>query len=145
MSPADWVRSLTDCRLEPGLSPAELDAAQAQFGVRFAPLWTQVLREAHPVALPVPERDPDGVRRWTPYPDWRGRDIPGTTALVDAARRPGVAPLTPLRGHWYAGWLDGHPVLSIVGTDVWVVAETLADLLHAPAVPPLALPPWIGR
>ena len=136
------MRRLSDCRLEPGLSPDELATAAQAFGVSFPPLWAAVLLDVHPVALPVPPRDPDGVLRWTRYPDWRCREPERTRRMVQQGTAPGLPPLVPLRGHWYAGWADGHPVLSIVGADVWTVAPTLAALLGAEPVEPVDLPYW---
>lgn len=81
---ADWLSRSPDCTLEPGLSQDELTRAQQVFGVAMPPLWQAVLRRSHPVELPAPPRSADGVKRHTPYPDWRLRDESGTRSMVES-------------------------------------------------------------
>ncbi len=152
----DWV-------CEPGLDEAELQRAERHFGLAMAPLWRAVLRLVHPVQLPEPPRDTDGILRWTRVPDWRLRDLDGTAFLVDgpvegalfdveyndmwipdwgarpvslddalhiARRELGRSPLlTPLWNHLYVGPSDDSPVVSIVQTDILVVADTLTEFI----------------
>lgn len=93
----------TPADVETGLTAAEIEAAQAHFQITFPPLWQEVLRQAHPVSLPEPPRDADGVRRWTRYPDWRLRDELGTRALVDAPRD-GLLFDVEHSDFWWTGW-----------------------------------------
>src|SRR5206468_4227610 len=82
-----------DCRLEPGLDEAELDRAEAAFGLRFPPLWRAVLSRAHPVSAGEPGR----------FPDWRLRDGPLTAGLVD---RPVAGVLFDVEHNdfWWTSW-----------------------------------------
>jgi hypothetical protein len=68
---------------EAGLDDIELRRAEQHFGLAMAPLWREVLRLVHPVQLPEPPRDSDGILRWTRVPDWRLRDLEATAFLVD--------------------------------------------------------------
>jgi hypothetical protein len=153
----EWVRARPAAVLEPGLSAAELAAAEAAYGVTFPPLWRAVLARVHPV-------DPPGSRPGRPpsWPDWRQRDPDGLRHLVDGPvdgllfdvdqnwfwwrawgprpashaerlavardRLAGVPRLVPLHGHQYVGATDDSPVFSIVQADLWVPAVTLADV-----------------
>jgi hypothetical protein len=149
----DWLGARTDCELAPGLDEAELDRAEQVFGITMPPLWRAVLRRAHPVpGLGAKRVYPDWrlgdeqgthalVRRpvegvlfdveqngfW--WHDWG--PAPGSAAerLALAGRHLATVPrLTPLMGHWYVGSEDDSPVFSIVQTDLYVPARTLADL-----------------
>jgi len=158
------VRRRGDWRCEPGLEEIELRRAEQHVGLAMAPLWREVLRLVHPVPLPEPPRDADGILRWTRVPDWRLRDLDGLAFLVDGpvegalfdvehnevwlpdwGARPasldealdvaraelGRSPLlTPLWNHLYAGPSDDSPVVSIVQTDILVVADTLTDFIE---------------
>lgn len=97
------LRARPDLCCEEGLSTVELALAEQRFGVRFPPLWSEVLQAVHPVALPVPPRDPDGVLRWTPVPDWRGRDSEATARLIEG---PVVGVLfdVEMNGFWWPEW-----------------------------------------
>ncbi|MFN2518410.1 MAG: hypothetical protein ABR604_05090 [Jatrophihabitantaceae bacterium] len=105
-----WLRQRDDCRLEAGLSGPELDRAAREFGVRFPPLWRRVLAEVLPVQLPEPPRGSDGVLRWTRFPDWRGRDHPGTAELIAAPAR-GVL-FDVGHGFWWREWGPAPPLLD---------------------------------
>lgn len=158
------VRRRSDWRCEAGLDDIELRRAEQHFGLAMAPLWREVLRLVHPVQLPEPPRDSDGILRWTRVPDWRLRDLEATAFLVDGpvegalfdveynevwlpdwGARPalldealdvaraelGRSPLlTPLWNHLYAGPSNDSPVVSIVQTDILVVADTLTDFIE---------------
>ena len=158
------VRRRGDWMCEAGLDDIELRRAEQHFGLAMAPLWRDVLRLVHPVQLPEPPRDSDGILRWTRVPDWRLRDLEATAFLVDGpvegalfdveynevwlpdwGARPalldealdvaraelGRSPLlTPLWNHLYAGPSNDSPVVSIVQTDILVVADTLADFIE---------------
>lgn len=78
---AGWLELNGDCELEPGLTAAEIERAEQVFSIEMPPLWRQVLEVVHPMSLPKPPRDPDGVLRWTQYPDWRLRDEAATAEL----------------------------------------------------------------
>lgn len=97
------LRARPDMGCEAGLSPAELALAEQRFGVRFPPLWREVLQVVHPVALPLPPRDPDGVLRWTTVPDWRGRD-PEVTAQLIEGPMDGVLFDVEMNGFWWPAW-----------------------------------------
>jgi hypothetical protein len=158
------VRRRDDWTCEPGLGADELRRAEQHFGLAMAPLWREVLQVVHPVQLPEPPRDADGILRWTRVPDWRLRDLEGTAFLIDGpvegalfdveynevwlpdwGARPtsldealdlaraelGRSPLlTPLWNHLYAGPSDDSPVVSIVQTDILVVADTLTEFIE---------------
>lgn len=158
------LRCCGDWTCEPGLDDFELRRAEQHFGLAMAPLWRDVLRLVHPVQVPEPPRDSDGILRWTRVPDWRLRDLEATAFLVDGpvegalfdveynevwlpdwGARPalldealdvaraelGRSPLlTPLWNHLYAGPSNDSPVVSIVQTDILVVADTLTDFVE---------------
>lgn len=120
-----WLERSGDCRLEPGLTPAEIDHAEQAFGIQMPPLWRRVLERVHPVSLPKPPRDTDGVLRWVAYPDWRLRDEPGTAQLVD---RPvgGVMFDVEQNGFWWhATW--GEPPTELPRR-LSVARERLAEV-----------------
>lgn len=98
-----WLRAQRDCALDDGLSAGELDRAEQRFGIRFPPLWRTVLGQVHPIALPKPPRDEDGILRWTAYPDWRLRDEAGTRDLIE---RPVEGLLFDVEhaGFWWTAW-----------------------------------------
>jgi hypothetical protein len=100
---ARWLELDGDCDLEPGLTAVEIERAERVFGIEMPPLWRRVLGLVHPVSLPKPPRDPDGVLRWTPYPDWRLRDEAGTAELL---RRPvdGVLFDVEHNDFWWIDW-----------------------------------------
>jgi hypothetical protein len=100
-----WLRSQKDCSLEEGLTYQELTAAQDRFRVRFHPIWAAVLATVHPVSLPKPPRDKDGVLRWTRYPDWRGRDLDGTFASIEWPIE-GLLFDVEHNGFWWRAWGD---------------------------------------
>lgn len=63
-----------DCRIEPGLTDAEFDRCEAQFGFEFADDHRAFLSAGLPVS--IIEDDPPGVIRTyrDPWPDWRDGD-----------------------------------------------------------------------
>lgn len=119
-----WLRSQDDCVLEDGVTPAELARAETVFGIRFPPLWRQVLARVHPVGLPKPPRAQHGVLRWTAWPDWRLRDEPATRALIDA----------PVRGLWFDvehndfWWTDWGTRPDTTAARLAVATERLAEV-----------------
>lgn len=142
-----------DSRLEPGLDAAELERAEAAFGLRFPPLWRAVLTRVHPVSPDDPGRYPDWRLRegsstaelvgrpvagvlfdvehngfwWT---SWGPRPVDPATRLAAAREELVAVPvLVPLWGHRYVAPSEHSPVFSIVQTDVHVPALTLADLV----------------
>lgn len=153
MNPVDvlveWLRTRADCAVEDGLDNAELRRAETV--VPFPPLWRAVLTRAHPVAVSDDVAYPDwrlrdgsaasltaapvtGVlfdvehngfwwRAWGPRPG-----DPAEALRLACAGLATVPRLVPIRGHWYTGSRDGDPVFSIVQTDLYVPARTLADL-----------------
>ena len=62
------------CKIEPGLTDAEFDQVEAEFGFEFADDHRAFLAAGLP--LSVPYDDPPGVFRTyrDPWPDWRGGD-----------------------------------------------------------------------
>ena len=151
-----WLHDRYDCAVAPGLTDAELDAAEAAYGVTFPPLWRAVLRRVLPVDKePHPGRPPG-------WPDWRAGDPAGLRHLVEGPvdgllfdvehgdfwwhawgrRPPGhddrlrvagarlaeVPRLLPVHGNWYVAATDDSPVFSIVQADLYVPAPTIADL-----------------
>jgi hypothetical protein len=127
---AEWLRSRSDCGVEDGLSEQELGRAEERSGITMPPLWRAVLRLAHPVALPKPPRDEDGVLRWTPFPDWRLRDEPGTRELVE---RPVLGILFDVEhnGFWWHDWGVAPTALSAR------IALAKARLATVPRLTPL--------
>lgn len=105
-----WLRDQDDCTLEDGLTAAELDRAESAFEIVFPPLWRQVLARIHPVALPKPPRDTDGLLRWTAYPDWRLRDQASTRDLI-AAPVNGLLFDVERNDLWWHDW-DARPDTS---------------------------------
>lgn len=108
----DFAASLKerpDCTPESGLTTEELQRAEDFFRVSMPPLWREVLGIVHPVELPEPARDADGVRRWTRFPDWRLRDIPATQALIDVPVE-GLLFDVQSNGFWWRAW--GEPPLD---------------------------------
>lgn len=127
---ARWLELDGECVLEPGLTAVEIERAERVFGIEMPPLWRRVLGLVHPVSLPVPPRDPDGVLRWRPYPDWRLRDESTTAQLV---RQPvdGVLFDVEYKDFW---WLDWGGIPSDLAGRLSVAGEMLA---RAPRLTPL--------
>ncbi len=149
----EWLEGRDDCSLDPGLSVAELDRAEAVLGLAVAPGWRAVLRRVHPVAVCdgtlFPDwRDPDGelTQRLVHGPvrgllydvehndfwwrDWGEAPNAMVERLAVAGRRLAAVPLlTPLFGHRYVADTDDSPIFSIVQADVYVPALSLADLV----------------
>lgn len=99
----EWMRGLSDCTLESGLSDEDLARAEAEFQIVFPPTWKEVLSEIHPISLPMPPRNKDGIARRARYPDWRLRAIDETREIVEA---PVVGVLfdVELNGFWWRAW-----------------------------------------
>jgi hypothetical protein len=61
--------------------------------------------------------------------DWGPRPTAMTERLAAAGRRLAELPqLVPVCGHWFIGQADDSPVFSIVQTDLWVPAVSIACL-----------------
>ena len=149
----------------PGLTDAEFDRIENEFGFEFADDHRAFLAEKLPLNRPfVPE--PGVVHMWQrPWPDWRDPDSvrdqlarPVEGVLFDVehnkmwhkswGERPAamaeaievarehlatVPQLVPVYGHRYlpAGrGTYGHPVLSVVQTDIIYYGTDLADYIH---------------
>ncbi|MFD7864804.1 hypothetical protein [Streptomyces sp. NPDC059783] len=148
------LQRLLRTEIGPGLSERELDAVERRFGFRFAadhrvflsaglprgssrwPDWRdgdpEVLAErlARPVEGVLFDVEYNGF--W--YPRWAARPA-GTDAAVRVARSEleGVPQLVPVYGHRYlpgVGGAEGHPVLSVVQTDIILYGNDLADYVR---------------
>ncbi len=147
----------------PGLTDAEFDRIENEFGFEFADDHRAFLAEKLP--LNAPQR-PDVIHTWQkPWPDWRdldsvreqlARPVEGVlfdvehnrmwhaswgerpvdmAAAIQVAREhlATVPQLVPVYGHRYlpAGrGTYGHPVLSVVQTDIIYYGTDLADYIH---------------
>ena len=143
---ADWSHELdvlraAGAKLEPGLTDAELSAAEKRCGVRFP----SDLRELLSAALPTGERFPNWRRTAAPelaqalawpfdgiafdiehnafwWPAWGPRPEALADAIDLARRHVAEAPkLVPVYGHRYLPAVPvaaGNPVLSVYQTDV---------------------------
>ena len=100
---ASWIGRTQDCVIEDGLSPTELDRAEQWLGLAFPSLWREVLAIVHPVAVPRPPRGPDGVLRWTRFPDWRLRDEEMTNFVVELPID-GLLFDVESNGFWWTAW-----------------------------------------
>jgi hypothetical protein len=71
---AERGASLTRCRIEPGLTEADFDRIEGEFGFEFADDHRAFLTAGLPVSVPFV--DPPGViSAWRePWPDWRDGD-----------------------------------------------------------------------
>jgi hypothetical protein len=150
MSAAPAIRGL---RIEPGLSPRELEAVERRFGFEFANDHRSFLATALPVGERWPDwrcRDEPALRRQLSWPvrgvlfdvehaqfwreDWGRRPAATADAVAEARARLAFAPrLVPVYGHRYlpAGrGTAGHPVLSVYRTDVVYYGMDLLDHLH---------------
>jgi hypothetical protein len=128
---AEGLRARSDCLCEAGLTADDLRRAEDEFNIAMPPLWRSVLSLVHPVELPEPARGPDGVRRWTRFPDWRLRDLDATRAMVQWPVE-GVLFDVANNGFWWRAW--GEPP-----TDPGL---RLADARSALADVPLLTPLW---
>ena len=153
---SDWTR---------GYSEAELDDAQARFGLVFPPDLVALLRERSPArgydwrsgdaairsALRAPLEgllfDVEVNALW--WPEWgeRPATAPERAAIVTAivARAP---PLVPLIGHRYLPGephAPGNPVFSIVQSDVIYYGTDLDDYFRREFSPPGLPDPVEGR
>lgn len=145
----------TGCVLERGLTEDELSSVESELSLRIAAPWRAVLSRAHPRPGGGPSRSfPDWRLRdvartqeiidqpiegilfdvehngfW--WRDW-GERPEGLPARIATARRAlaTVPRLTPLWGHWYAAPGSDSPVFSIVQTDLWIPAVSLAALIE---------------
>ncbi|MEV4311774.1 hypothetical protein [Actinocrispum sp. NPDC049592] len=151
----------------PGLTDAEFDRIENEFGFEFADDHRAFLAEKLPLNVPVIPQ-PGVTHTWSkPWPDWRDEDRdalrerlarPVGGVLFDVehnkmwhkswGERPAepaeaievarehlatVPQLVPVYGHRYlpAGrGTYGHPVLSVVQTDIIYYGTDLADYIH---------------
>lgn len=148
----DLVRRLAS-EIADGLTEAELDAIEARYGFSFAADHRALLRASLPLGRGWPDwrdgdRDElaDRLRRpvegvlfdveediyW--HPSWGERPSPTANAVRVARRALATAPqLVPVYGHRYLPGLpgdSGHPVLSVMQTDVIVYARDLGAYLR---------------
>jgi hypothetical protein len=132
-----WLERAGDCELEAGLTTAEIARAERLFGLEMPPLWRRVLGLAHPVSLPKPPRNADGVLNWAEYPDWRLRDEAGTARLVG---RPvdGVLFDVEHNGFWWPAW--GTAPADRLGR-LAVARQRLAEV---PTLTPLRVNWYVG-
>ncbi|MFF9067126.1 hypothetical protein ACF09E_17400 [Streptomyces sp. NPDC014891] len=146
--------ALLPARIAPGLDAGELDAVEERFGFRFAADHRVLLGAGLPVGSPRwPDwrgGDPDDLAERLARPaegvlfdvehsgfwhrSWGARPADPAEALERArAETAGLPPLVPVYGHRYlpgtpGSW--GHPVLSVVQTDVILYGNDLADWLR---------------
>jgi len=78
------LRALDVCDIAPGLSDAEFDAIEAEFGFEFADDHRAFLAAGLPVNTRPRERDPNVYYAWDkPWPDWRDGDRIELRAQLD--------------------------------------------------------------
>jgi hypothetical protein len=146
--------ALLPAPLAPGLTDAELTGVEERYGFRFAADHRALLAAALPVGRGFPNwRDgaPDELAAalawpvdgvlfdvehnafW--YPAWGDRPAGVGEALTVARRELAtVPPLVPIFSHRYlpgVGGPAGHPVLSMVQTDIIVYGADLTSYLRA--------------
>ncbi|MFB7831604.1 SMI1/KNR4 family protein [Streptomyces sp. NPDC056056] len=145
---------LVPAEIAPGLGEAELDAVEERFGFRFAADHRVFLAAGLPLGSPRwPDwrgGDPDDLadRLARPadgllfdvehngfwHPAWGPRPSRVAEALrLARAELANVPPLVPLYSHRYLPGTSGdwgHPVLSVVQTDIIVYGNDLADYLR---------------
>ncbi|WP_318209169.1 hypothetical protein [Streptomyces sp. SJL17-1] len=140
--------------IAPGLSASELDAVEARFGFGFSADHRVFLGAGLPLGSPRwPDwrhGDPDDLAErlarpvegvlfdvehngfW--HPSWSPRPSGNSEALkVARAESASVPPLVPVYSHRYLPGTPGewgHPVLSVVQTDIIVYGNDLADYLR---------------
>ncbi|BCJ55157.1 hypothetical protein Asp14428_66320 [Actinoplanes sp. NBRC 14428] len=152
-SPAALLASYARFLIRPGLSGAELDAVEKEFGFSFAddhraflaaglptgrgwPDWRDGDRDQlrEKLALPVEGVLFDVLENDFWYEGWGPRPAAPGTALAVARGFLVTAPrLIPVYSHRYlpAGrGGSGHPVLSVMQTDVILYGADLADYLR---------------
>ncbi len=139
--------------LRPGLTPAELDDVEEQFGFSFSADHRVFLTAGVPVGQRWPDwlhGDPDQLRKRLDWPvdgvlydvenndlwlpEWGGRPRVLSNALAVARRHlAGVPQLVPVCGHRYLPGVPGgvgYPVLSVYQTDVVVYGWDLRGYLR---------------
>jgi len=145
MTAANWDAELallreSGARLDPGLSPTELAAAERHYGFRFPPDLRALLSAALPVgdfpdwrSIGSPELD--GMLRWPLegiqfdiehsgfwWPTWGPRPVTLEEAFAVAEREIAAAPLLiPVYSHRYLPaepCESGNPVMSVYQTDI---------------------------
>ncbi|MEY9965982.1 hypothetical protein ABIA33_004037 [Streptacidiphilus sp. MAP12-16] len=137
----------------PGLSEAELEAIECRYGFTFADDHRVLLQAGLPLGRSWPDwrdGDPQELRNrldapadgvlfdvehagfW--YPAWGERPEDRTAALRLAREHLlNVPQLVPVFGHRYlpaGSGQSGHPVLSVMQTDIIYYGNHLADYLH---------------
>ncbi|MFF3842134.1 hypothetical protein [Streptomyces sp. NPDC001930] len=138
----------------PGLSEAELDAVEALFGFGFSADHRVFLAAGLPLGSPSwpdwRDGDPDDLAHrlsgpvegvlfdvehngfW--HPDWSPRPAELSEALrVARAESASIPPLIPVYGHRYLPGTPGewgHPVLSVVQTDIIIYGNDLTDYVR---------------
>lgn len=103
-----WVLRREQYVAEPGLTTAELELAERTFGLTMPPAWRAALMQVHPVEIPQPPRNADGILTWTRFPDWRLRDVETTSVLV---ARPVEGLLFDVEHNdfWWHSWGGARP------------------------------------
>jgi hypothetical protein len=149
---ADLLRT-SKADLTPGLDEAEFGRIEERFDVAFSALHRAFLGEVLPLGRGWPDwrsGDPDGLREGLSAPiegvlfdvEWNGfwalgwgeRPTDGRSAVAAARERLEHVPaMVPVYGHRFSpaarSDLGGHPVLSIVQTDVIYYGRDIARYL----------------
>ena len=153
MSAAARLAELGVVPIEPGLTDDEIDCVERDFGVEFADDHRAFLQAGQPVGPSWPNWRGEGRRslakrlqlpadgvlfavEWRQFwgADWGPRPARMKDALRTARYRLDRVPqLIPVHSHHYlpAGrGSSGHPVLSVVSTDVAVRGADLSDFVE---------------
>jgi hypothetical protein len=150
---AALLASVSASKIEPGLRPEEIAPVEQRHGFTFADDHRAFLAAGLPTGDNWPnwrDGDPDDLEdrlRWPVDgvlfdvahngfwpPAWGTRPGDVTDAVILAERRLAAVPrLVPVYGHRYlpagAGTF-GHPVLSVMQTDIIVYGSDLADYIQ---------------
>ncbi|MFF8839564.1 hypothetical protein [Streptomyces sp. NPDC015130] len=148
------LQGMLRAEIGPGLTEGELDAVEARFGFRFSADHRVFLAAGLPLGSPRwpdwrggdPEDlagrlawpvegvlfDVEHARFW--HPSWPLRPAETSDALrLAGAELATVPPLVPVYGHRYLPGVagqHGHPVLSVMQTDIIVYGDDLAGYLR---------------
>jgi hypothetical protein len=102
------LRLRSVCAVDPGLTGAELDRIEQEFGFRFAADHRAFLSAGLPVNTRPQPREPGVIHaRPKPWPDWRNGDRDELRSLLDWPIE-GVLFDVENNGFWYHGW-GSHP------------------------------------